>query len=64
MWGPGGIACIISFICHVPAGMVGVNGISNWKNAQDLGGIYDVIPHGQVFFRGLTISSFTVRTPD
>jgi hypothetical protein len=61
MWGPGGFACIVSFICHIPSGMVGINGLSDWKNAKDLGDIYDVIPHGRVFLQGLQFSGIAVR---
>ena len=60
MWGPGGVACIISFICHVPAGMMGFHGLSLYNSARGLGDIYDAIPHGREFLQGLSLVSYTV----
>ncbi|KAK3900570.1 hypothetical protein C8A05DRAFT_17130 [Staphylotrichum tortipilum] len=55
MWGPGAPACIISFICHVPSGMMGINTLTAYLNAQELGDIYDFLPHGKEFMVGLAI---------
>ncbi len=60
MWGPGGVACIISFICHIPAGMMGFHGLSIYNSARGLGDIYDVIPHGHELLQGLSFVSYTV----
>ena len=60
MWGPGAVACIISFICHVPAGMMGFHGLSLYNSARGLGDIYNVIPHGHELLQGLGFVSYTV----
>ncbi|SPQ24447.1 da038d89-998d-401d-ba4c-a4be060dff2c [Thermothielavioides terrestris] len=39
MWGPGGLSCIIRFICHVPTGFAGINGLITYNNVRGLGDI-------------------------
>ncbi|GIJ86993.1 hypothetical protein Asppvi_005892 [Aspergillus pseudoviridinutans] len=55
MWGPGIASCIFRFICHIPTGMMGFDGIHIYEQAKSLGKIYDVIPQGWNFLRGLHI---------
>ncbi len=62
MWGPGGAACIISFICHVPTAMLGINSITAYMSTGELGDIYDVLPHGRLFLSGLAILGIVVWT--
>ncbi|KAK4249329.1 hypothetical protein C7999DRAFT_12807 [Corynascus novoguineensis] len=52
MWGPGGVGCIIHFICHIPAGMM-VDALVIYTQVDALGDIYDVIPHGKTFKQGM-----------
>jgi hypothetical protein len=58
---PGAVACVISLICHVPVTLAGLNGLKYHKVMRDLGDIYDVIPHGQNFRRGIGILGYGVR---
>lgn len=60
MWAPGVTSCIIRFICHIPAGMMGVNGKGLYDAVDGLGDIYNVIPHGKDFLEGLKIICIAV----
>jgi len=57
----GVVSCVVSFICHIPLGMAGINGLSLYKKARGLGDIRDVIPHGASFLDGLAYVAYTVR---
>ena len=56
----GAVSCVVSFICHIPLGMVGINGLALYKMAQGLGDITNVIPHGANFINGLACVAYTV----
>lgn len=60
----GVVSCVVSFICHIPLGMVGINGVSMYNKVRNLGDIYNVIPHGASFLDGLSYVAYTVRNPD
>jgi len=47
-------SCAIRLICHVPVGLVSVLGTRLYHAADELDqSIFDVIPQGRVFFRGV-----------
>ncbi|KAK4040818.1 hypothetical protein C8A01DRAFT_15382 [Parachaetomium inaequale] len=58
MWGPGGVSCIIRFICHIPSGMMGARSLTNYNYSMGLGDIYDVIPHGKTFIQGMGVVGY------
>jgi hypothetical protein len=60
MWGPGGVSCIIRFICHIPSGMMGARSLTNYNHGMGLGDIYDVIPHGKTFIQGMGVVGYAV----
>lgn len=60
MWGPGGVSCIIRFICHIPTGMMGISGLSTYTQLASLGDIYDNIPHGKAFLEGMSFIGYAV----
>lgn len=62
MWDPGAVSCIIRFVCHIPTGMMGAQGIAIYNKVKGLGDIYDIIPHGRTFLQGLQIVGFAVRS--
>lgn len=60
----GVVSCVLSFICHIPLGMVGINGVSMYNKVRNLGDIYNTIPHGASFLDGLAYVAYTVRNPE
>ncbi|KAK4143466.1 uncharacterized protein C8A04DRAFT_12324 [Dichotomopilus funicola] len=52
---PGVASCIIRFICAVPTGLSGFNSLVGYMGSKDLGDIFDVIPHGRDFLKGMRI---------
>ncbi|KAL2130158.1 hypothetical protein VTI74DRAFT_6813 [Chaetomium olivicolor] len=55
MWGHGVFSSIIRFICHIPTGMIGINGLTYYNRVKGLGDIYDVIPSGGSLLKGMAI---------
>jgi hypothetical protein len=56
MWSFHGVPSMtIRFICHIPSGFAGPGILSRYLSADELGDIFDAIPHGRAFLRGMGI---------
>lgn len=64
MGGPGVPTSIISFISQGPSAVMGFNSLGVYERAQELGDIYDFLPHGKHFMMGLAILAHVVGTPE
>lgn len=48
---------VVRFICFIPTGMLGFNGLGIYNSAKKLGDIYGDMPNGDDFLEGLKLFS-------